>query len=62
LLQESAWDELIRRSVICRASLAEKNTSQISSRSVFRVVICRNRAATAPCETGAVCIGWPLPQ
>ena len=33
-----------------------------SFRPVFSTVTCRNRAGTAPCETGAVCSGWPLPQ
>ena len=50
------------RSVIFRASLAEKTMCQISSRSVLSTVIWRNRAATAPCETGAASSGWPLPQ
>ena len=31
-------------------------------RPVFRTVTCRKRPGTAPCETGALCSGWPLPQ
>ncbi len=34
----------------------------MSFRSVLRTLTRRKRAGTAPCETGAVCSGWPLPQ